>query len=419
MPVVFHRPRDRRAFLEVAGLGGAAVLVSAFGHGAPVAPPGELHLALLSDTHVPADRVNGHRGMSPWENLRVAAAQVAAARPEGVVICGDVARLEGRVEDYQELKALLAPVAAVSPVYVALGNHDDRTSFRKAFADTPGVHAPVDGKHVTVIEHEAVRVVVLDSLLYVNEVAGLLGKAQRAWLASYLPTSRTGRRSSSSITRRRDEDGDLLDGDRLLALAAANRHVKAIFHGHAHVWALGRRDRLHVVGLPALGYNFSDAQPVGWVGRAVPPGRRLAHAAGPRRQPRGRRPDVVPGVAEVSLSAIDILVFVAFYGLVLGVSLWKSRGRQDERGLLPRRPAAALVADRRLDRRRQHLDRAVRGDGGTGGGRRRPRGERVAAHRRGRDRGRGLHLPARASCARASTRCRSTSSTATARRRGR
>ena len=30
----------------------------------------------------------------------------------------------------------------------------------------------------------------------------------------------------------------------------------------------------------------------------------------------------------MSLSAIDVLVFVAFYGLVLGVSLWKSRGRK-------------------------------------------------------------------------------------------
>ena len=176
-----------------------------------------------------------------------------------------MARLEGRVEDYQELKALLAPVAAVSPVYVALGNHDDRASFRKVFADTPGEHAPVDGRHVTVIEHEAVRVVVLDSLLYVNEVAGLLGKAQRAWLESWLPT--VADRPAVLFVHHppTEEDGDLLDGDRLLALAEANRHVKAIFHGHAHVWALGRRDRLHVVGLPALGYNFSDAQPVGWV----------------------------------------------------------------------------------------------------------------------------------------------------------
>jgi len=259
--LVRDQPRDRRAFLKTAALGGAAVVVSGFRGPSPR----ELHLALLSDTHVPGDRRHGHRGMNPWENLRAAAPQVAAARPEGVVICGDAARLQGRPEDYQELRALLEPVAAAAPVYVALGNHDDRQAFLKVFPDPPGKRAPVNGRHVTVIEHEALRVVVLDSLLYVDRVAGLLGRAQRDWLSGYLP--RVADRPAVLFVHHppSDEDGDLLDGDRLLALAAANRHVKAIFHGHAHVWALGRRDRLPVVSLPALGYTFDDAQPVGWV----------------------------------------------------------------------------------------------------------------------------------------------------------
>jgi 3',5'-cyclic AMP phosphodiesterase CpdA len=203
--------------------------------------------------------------MNPWENTRLAAGQMAAARPDGVLVCGDVARLQGREEDYRELKALLAPVAAVAPVYVGLGNHDDRTSFRRVFADTPGWPAPVERKHVTVVEHESARVVVLDSLLYVNQVAGLLGKAQREWLAAWLPT--VADRPAVLFVHHppTDEDGDLLDGDRLLEILRANRHVKALFHGHAHVWALGRRDGLHVVSLPALGYSFDDAQPVGWV----------------------------------------------------------------------------------------------------------------------------------------------------------
>jgi len=258
--------RDRRSFLKLAGAGGVVFLAWAPRAGqAAAAARGELHLALLSDTHVPADRVSGHRGMNPWENARVAAAQVAAARPDGVLVCGDVARLEGREEDYRELKALLAPVAAVAPVYVALGNHDDRTSFRRVFADAPGWPAPVDRKHVTVIEHEAVRVVVLDSLLYVNQVPGLLGKAQREWLAAWLPT--VADRPAVVFVHHppTDEDGDMLDGERLLAILRANRHVKALFHGHAHVWGLGRRDGLHVISLPALGYSFDDAQPVGWV----------------------------------------------------------------------------------------------------------------------------------------------------------
>jgi Icc protein len=258
--------RSRRSFLKLAGAGGVAFLARDSRAGEPpVAPRAELHLALLSDTHVPADRVSGHRGMNPWENTRVASAQVAAARPDGVIVCGDVARLQGREEDYRELKALLAPVEAVAPLYVALGNHDDRASFRRVFADTPGWPAPVDGRHVTVVEHEAVRVVALDSLLYVNQVAGLLGKAQREWLAAWLPTVADRPLVLFVHHPPSDEDGDLLDGDRLLEIVRPSRHVKALFHGHAHVWALGRRDGLHVVSLPALGYSFSDAQPVGWV----------------------------------------------------------------------------------------------------------------------------------------------------------
>jgi Icc protein len=266
MPIVFQRARDRRTFLQIAGLSGAALVTAAFRREAPAVVAGrELHLALLSDTHIPADRVNGYRGMNPWENLRVAAPQVATARPDGVLVCGDVARLEGREEDYRELKTLLEPFAAVTPVYVALGNHDDRARFRRVFSDTPGTRAPLDGRHVTVVEHEALRVVLLDSLLYVNQVAGLLGKGQRAWLEAWLPT--VADRPAVLFVHHppSDEDGDLLDGDRLLTLVRANPHVKAIFHGHAHVWGLGRRDRLHVVSLPALGYSFSDAQPVGWV----------------------------------------------------------------------------------------------------------------------------------------------------------
>jgi 3',5'-cyclic AMP phosphodiesterase CpdA len=263
MAVVCPGLRDRRAFLKTAALGGAAVVVSGFRGEPPDPSRRELHLALLSDTHVPGDRRTGYRGMNPWENLRVAAARVAAARPEGVVVCGDAARLQGRVEDYEELRALLARVAA--PLYVALGNHDDRDAFLRVFPGPPGIHPPVDGKLVSVIEHEAVRVVVLDSLLYVDRVAGLLGRAQRTWLSSFLPT--VADRPAVLFVHHppTDADGDLLDGDRLLAIVEANPHVKAVFHGHAHVWSVDSRGRVPLVSLPALGYAFDDAQPVGWV----------------------------------------------------------------------------------------------------------------------------------------------------------
>ncbi len=267
MPVIFDSRLGRRDFLKLSSLASAALVLNAgrATASAPASGQPEFHLALLSDTHVPGDRLNGHRGFNPWENLRTVATQVVAARPEGVILCGDAARLDGQVADYEELKALLEPVAAVAPVYIALGNHDDRANFRKVFTAHPGTLADVGGKHITVVEHPAVRLIVLDSLMNVNQTPGLLGRAQRMWLTTELP--KLADRPAVLFVHHTlgDGDGELLDAERLFTVVAPHPHVKAIFFGHSHVWATFRRDRLHLINLPAVGYNFSDQQPVGWV----------------------------------------------------------------------------------------------------------------------------------------------------------
>lgn len=266
MPIIFDSRHGRRDFLKISSLAGAAVLFAGCRTSAARTAAGpELHLALLSDTHVPADRTEAYRGFKPWENLKAAAPQIVAARPEGVILCGDAARLEGKVEDYQEVRTLLEPVAAVAPVYLGLGNHDDRANFRKVFAAPSGTLAEAGGKHITVIEHAAVRAIVLDSLLYVNQTAGLLGKAQREWLKNQLP--KLSDRPVVLFVHHTlgENDGELLDADKLFALVRPHRHVRAIFFGHSHVWALLRRERLNLINLPAVGYNFNDQQPVGWV----------------------------------------------------------------------------------------------------------------------------------------------------------
>lgn len=266
MPIAFEHLTSRRAFLRTALLGGAGVVAA----GCRTIPgasasPAALHLALLADTHIPADRANSYRGFRPWENLRAVAPQVAAARPEGVVLCGDAARLDGQEADYRELRGLLAPLAGVAPVYIGLGNHDHRANFLKVFAEHPVRPAAVSGRHVLVMEHPVVRLIVLDSLFNVNQTPGLLGRAQRHWLMHQLP--RLADRPVVLCVHHTlgDGDGELLDADRLFALVAPHRHVKAIVYGHSHVWAVIRRGPLHLINLPAVGYNFSDDQPVGWV----------------------------------------------------------------------------------------------------------------------------------------------------------
>jgi len=267
MRAVPQRPFDRRRFLRIAILGG---VVLAFGACRTTGGAGwagrEFRVALLSDTHIPADPGRDHRGFDPRENLGRVVSQVLAMGAEALVLSGDAARTEGTVEDYRMLKGLLEPAAARMPVAVGLGNHDHRENFLQVFPDQPGVRPPVEGRHVLVMEHEVVRLIVLDSLLYVNRVAGLLGQAQRAWLEGYLPT--VADRPVVLVVHHTLGDGDreLLDAGRLFDLLRPHGHVKAVFHGHSHAWKIGQREDLHIVNLPAVGFN-SDEEPVGWVER--------------------------------------------------------------------------------------------------------------------------------------------------------
>jgi len=41
--------------------------------------------------------------------------------------------------------------------------------------------------------------------------------------------------------------------------------VKAIVYGHSHVYGFSEFEGIHLINLPATGYNFSDSDPVGWV----------------------------------------------------------------------------------------------------------------------------------------------------------
>lgn len=266
MPGMFFQPINRQRFLGTAARVAAAGAMLPLGRslGAAETDGDEAHVALLSDTHIPADAANEYRGFRPVDNLRRVVPQVVAARPQAVILNGDAARLTGQLDDYAALKELLAPIAAEAPIHIGLGNHDDRKNFFRVFPDDSNT-AAVGGKHVSVLEFGPVRMILLDSLLYVDKVAGLLGKAQRNWLAQFLQTSDDRPHVLVVHHTLGDGDGDLLDVDRLFAIIEPHRKVKAVFYGHSHVYAQSRRDHVQLINLPAVGYNFGDSQPVGWV----------------------------------------------------------------------------------------------------------------------------------------------------------
>ena len=217
--------------------------------------------AFLSDTHVAPDPDNHYRGFYPYRNLREIAGQIAYNPPDGVVITGDLARLRGRTEAYENLKTLLTPVTEQRPVYLGLGNHDKRDDFSQAFHDSADDAGSVEDKHVLTAVAGPLRLIVLDSLL-VDRAAGLLGQSQRVWLKNVLDASDD--RPTILFLHHRPRI-DLLDTKRLFDIIEPAAKVKAVVYGHSHKFRFSEYKGIHLINLPATGYNMSGSQPVGWV----------------------------------------------------------------------------------------------------------------------------------------------------------
>ena len=218
--------------------------------------------AFLSDTHIAADPDNHYRGFYPYRNLREISGQIAYNLPDGLVITGDLARLRGQTAAYENLKTLLAPVSEKRPVCLGVGNHDDRGDFFHAFGDSVDADAAVENKHVIASTVGPVRLIVLDSLLFVDSNPGLLGQPQRVWLQTFLDMSDE---TPTILFFHHTPRRDLLDGKRLFDIIGPAAKVKAVVYGHSHKYSFSRYQGIHLINLPATGYNMSGRQPVGWM----------------------------------------------------------------------------------------------------------------------------------------------------------
>jgi 3',5'-cyclic-AMP phosphodiesterase len=264
MSDITQQSLNRRQFLKsaMAVAGGVATLGPTQALSASRWEPA--HWAFLSDTHISVNPDNRYRGFYPYQNLQEVTGQLASELPDGLVVTGDLARLKGHKGDYQNLRKLLTPIAEQRPIHLATGNHDNRENFLDAFTQSSGRDWLVDGKRIVTVKTGQVMLIILDSLLFVDLPWGKLGRGQLTWLKTYLnalddiPTILC---LHHPIKGR----GALLDGERLLKLIRPISKVKAVVHGHSHEFAFRETDGIHVISLPATGYNQRNAEPVGWV----------------------------------------------------------------------------------------------------------------------------------------------------------
>jgi 3',5'-cyclic-AMP phosphodiesterase len=256
MPIVV----DRRGFLKQT----AAAALWAFSK--PLRADAPFRVALLSDTHIAADPKDTFRGFFPHANLRKAVDQISAGQFQMLLVNGDMARLLGKPDDYKAFTSFIDPLAEKIPLVATLGNHDDRKNARAALTRRAGETEPVQQKLVSTIDAGDLHFILLDSLLATNVTPGQLGKSQRTWLSEYLD-AQTAKPAIVFVHHQPDPDNDgaLVDAARLLEILAPRPAVKALVFGHTHVYSLDKYKDVHLINLPAIGYNFADGNPVGWM----------------------------------------------------------------------------------------------------------------------------------------------------------
>ncbi len=264
-------PLSRRSFIRRSLAATAGILTFPSLRAAENAANPDLW-ALLSDTHVAADRSAILRDVNMTEHLEAAVKGVCtiASRPAGVFINGDCAVLKGLAEDYATFSSLIAPLREAGlPLHLTLGNHDDRDVFRTALKDAVPAAPPLASKHVSIVEGARANWFLLDSLDEVNKTPGKLGDEQCAWLAKALDANSAKPAlvmvHHNPVTSAPGKVPGLSDTEQLLAILLPRRHVKALFFGHTHTWRFAEQDGLHLVNLPAVAYPFAATEVTGWV----------------------------------------------------------------------------------------------------------------------------------------------------------
>jgi 3',5'-cyclic-AMP phosphodiesterase len=228
--------------------------------------------ALLSDTHIAANRAQLYRGINMTDHLNTAAQDLMAfpQLPAGVFVTGDCAFENGTTDDYGTFSDLLKPLREDGmPVHLTLGNHDNRERFWNVLTAEKTAKRPLADKQASILMTPRANWFMLDSLERTHYTPGMLGKEQLDWLAATLdqnsdkPAIVLVHHNPGLLEGR---VGGLQDSEALFRVIRPRRQVKACIYGHTHDWHVRQHESgIHLINLPPVAYVFEDSKPSGWV----------------------------------------------------------------------------------------------------------------------------------------------------------
>jgi Icc protein len=140
-----------------------------------------LKLVVLSDLHIVPEGETS-LGLDTTDRLRHGIAAILARHGDAdlVAIAGDLADLGDRAS-YMRLRDTLAELTL--PVWITIGNHDDRATFLDVFGQDQAAETGFVDK---VIDIKGYRIILLDSAIELGRHDGRIEEVQLAWLAARL-----------------------------------------------------------------------------------------------------------------------------------------------------------------------------------------------------------------------------------------
>lgn len=263
-------PLSRRQFLARSLVAGAACVLAPELRAEPKAADPNA-FALLSDTHLAADRSRVERGINMSDHFVTVSREVQAwpRRPAAVIINGDCAFNRGETGDYALLAQLLEPIRQDKmPIHLLLGNHDNRERFWDALQAEKTAKRPIADKQAALLKTPRANWFILDSLETTLSTPGLLGSGQLEWLAKALDDNA----EKPALIMVHHNPGisggniGLKDTAALFEVIRPRNQVKAYFFGHTHHWEITRDESgIHLINLPPVAYLFHEGDPAGWV----------------------------------------------------------------------------------------------------------------------------------------------------------
>lgn len=239
-----------------------------------------LKFIVLSDLHIVPQGTLSH-GLDTLERFENAVTFVNTRHPDAdfVVIAGDLAD-RGEKAAYARLQQVIPQIKA--PVYLTLGNHDDRPTFLDHFG--PSFANPQTGAVDHVIDHQGHRVIVLDSSVP-GRISGRLDAAQMTWLKDRLSEARDTPVIvvlHHNITRFHVPTDEIIleNGPEFAAILAASGNVRQVISGHVHMSVSGQVQGIPFCTIAGSHYNI---EPI-----LGAPDNKGSHHSVPRREGPGQ-----------------------------------------------------------------------------------------------------------------------------------